>query len=122
MASQLFGDVCRGSGALLAGVVGRAMAIINCPECQRQVSTTAATCPGCGAPVPVAPPVAEPGPPPDSYAPHKKSAVLMVGVGLASLAFGLMDTHIWAVMLGLLLIGGGIVWSISAKVRSWWKP
>ena len=28
-----------------------AMALVNCPECQRQVSTSATTCPGCGHPL-----------------------------------------------------------------------
>jgi hypothetical protein len=36
------------------------MALIACPECGKQVSTQAATCPACGAPVPGSP--AAPGP------------------------------------------------------------
>lgn len=27
------------------------MALVNCPECQRQVSTSATACPGCGHPL-----------------------------------------------------------------------
>jgi hypothetical protein len=27
------------------------MALIHCPECNRQISSSAATCPGCGIPV-----------------------------------------------------------------------
>lgn len=27
------------------------MALMNCPECNKQVSSTAATCPNCGAPI-----------------------------------------------------------------------
>ena len=27
------------------------MALMNCPECDREVSTNAASCPGCGTPI-----------------------------------------------------------------------
>lgn len=27
------------------------MALINCPECNREISSSAATCPGCGTPI-----------------------------------------------------------------------
>jgi hypothetical protein len=40
------------------------MALINCSECGREVSTSAAACPHCGAPVKAATPPAIPPPPP----------------------------------------------------------
>jgi hypothetical protein len=30
------------------------MALINCPDCNKQVSSNAPTCPGCGAPIAIA--------------------------------------------------------------------
>lgn len=32
------------------------MALVNCAECNKEISDTATTCPGCGAPVSKAPP------------------------------------------------------------------
>ena len=37
------------------------MAMINCPECQRQVSDQATSCPGCGHPLKTAPAVSRGG-------------------------------------------------------------
>lgn len=58
------------------------MALIACPECGRQVSTQATACPGCGAPVAGAPPLAKP-----SASPPARSAriwlwIVGVPVGL----------------------------------------
>lgn len=72
------------------------MALIECPDCGRQVSTRAANCPGCGAPMEgpaVAPPrssAPEPEPslqPPEPIARHGRpdKRDLMIFLGLAGL-------------------------------------
>lgn len=37
------------------------MALINCPDCNKEISDKAPTCPGCGAPIGAAAPVHEKG-------------------------------------------------------------
>lgn len=57
------------------------MALVDCSECWRPVSTSAASCPGCGAPI-LAKPVA-------SVGPSKPSAIVKYGGGFVLIAAAL---------------------------------
>lgn len=85
------------------------MALTKCLECGHEVSTSAAACPNCGAPLkiaappPVAPPVAPPDPPLDKIEtppPEKRASGSrkwwFIGCGLLTLI---------AIVIGALLIG-----------------
>ena len=76
------------------------MALISCPECGKEVSDQAPTCPNCGAPIAR---TAQPQPPPPPAAPpqpaKKKTSCLTLGCAVA-LGVGL-------ILFIVALIGGG---------------
>src|ERR1700693_6036282 len=74
------------------------MALISCPQCARQVSDQAASCPGCGAPATGAPATA----PKDSafYAPYAEFAKTLrtwfVAYGIGAPVILLTNKELWA--------------------------
>ena len=96
--------------------------LTTCPECQGQVSSTAATCPKCGAPVSQR----------DTGTgtintvqltgkPLKAQVVWSQVTFWGGLVFALCAAHYtaWCV-LGWLVCVAGLAWYITTRVRIWW--
>lgn len=108
---------------------GIIMALINCPECNNQVSSTAAACPKCGAPIAEAQGSKSAGAPLTTTQETSKKlklqmifASIIFWVGLIWF-FGEMSTAnsgekpsdgaIWTLVIGL-------VWYLVTRFRIWW--
>ena len=98
------------------------MALIDCTECGKQVSSTAAACPGCGAPITEIRHVAAAGAPvatTQTTSKKLKKELLYSGfailVGVIWMLFG-GESSTWAILLTV----GGVIWAIRTKVRIWW--
>ncbi len=89
------------------------MALINCPDCGREVSDLASACPGCARPLQAAssaPVTIE-----QTSKPYKGAQV----VGVVLIFAGLIGTA-WSLGLGgLVACAGFCVW-ISARMGAWW--
>lgn len=106
------------------------MALTTCPDCRNEVSTMAATCPRCGAPLG---PATDRGPrsegPGDSAGlasrrrkVHTAIAALLVlgsSVGLSAQTGRAAGAGVLAIITGLLL-AVGLLYYIEARVRDWW--
>lgn len=66
------------------------MALINCPECNQQVSSQAKTCPKCGCPI---------------------SAPVSTGNSSTEMPF------VWRIVIGIILIGIAVIWMVSDAIR-----
>ena len=73
------------------------MALINCPDCQKQISATATSCVGCSRPIKV---------PGVSYTEK-----------MSQIQYDL--TFVWIMGLALLLIGAGCVWLYKYIIGSY---
>ncbi len=105
------------------------MALISCPECNNQVSSTAATCPQCGAPIAEAAGSKAAGAPLTTVQETSKrlkahiifsSIIFWIGVvwlfvGINAEKQGGEQSEIPGLMLFV-----GIVWYIATKFRIWW--
>ena len=106
------------------------MALIKCPECNHQVSNTAATCPQCGAPIAEAMGSKAAGAPLTTV--QETSKKLKIQIVIASIIFWI--GVVWLIggvvsanqgggepssMAGLLLFVG-IVWYMVTRFRIWW--
>ena len=95
------------------------MALIQCPECKKEISDKAVACPFCGNPSPIKQPVVI-GMPVEVELTNKKWkkrglwALLIIFVGIIFL--GSKDF----VGFGILLIFIGIITGISARIGAWW--
>lgn len=100
------------------------MAIMNCYECSNPVSSTAAACPHCGAPIAHT-----------NTTIQKTSKRLKLQYGLASGLFMIAfvwfivaivagagesdDTKIW-ITIPILMLLASTTWAITTKLRIWW--
>jgi uncharacterized membrane protein YvbJ len=108
------------------------MSLISCPECGNQISTLAAACPKCGAPVkkqagiPLdAPTVAATGL--TSKALRKQqlwAALLIIAATVAAIAIAhgpnSYSDRFWGVF-WLFALGLGVIWMVVIRVRVWWR-
>lgn len=102
------------------------MALIPCPECAREVSSTAAACPGCGAPIAARSESVATGTPLQTV--QETSKRLKSQILIASLMFwagaiwfftaGVNDGGM--VVVSLLLMIAGLAFYIGTKARIWW--
>lgn len=105
------------------------MALIKCPDCDKQVSTSAAACPNCGAPVKAARETKAAGAPltttqltSKKFKGQQVVAVLMIIVGAVWLSVYLGANANqgngagWAIL--TLLVG--MIWYIVIRIRTWW--
>lgn len=108
------------------------MALINCPDCNNQVSTSAVACPQCGAPI-------------AEYRQSEAAGVsltttqetskkfklhslisllsIFLGFALSMILMGEPGEKTEPSMMGLIpgiMIIGGIIWFIVTKFRIWW--
>lgn len=104
------------------------MALIPCAECGSQVSTQAAACPKCGAPVvPVLKAEQEAIGTPllttqlTSKA-LKKQQVLASLLVLVSIVGAFVGASAYPVLGALSVLGllGGLIWLLVVRVRTWW--
>ncbi len=79
------------------------MPLITCPECQKQVSDQAASCPGCGHPMRAAPPP----PPPPAHAPPAAPPVIVQAPARS-------NAGCWLIGCGVLLVGGILLALVGA--------
>lgn len=107
------------------------MALINCPECEKQVSDRAATCPNCGVGITTARETQAAGQHIQTM--QKTSKKLKMHLLMAALAsvLGLLlmliastsasaDFQMTGFAFGLLLAISGTVWLIGTRFRIWW--
>lgn len=105
------------------------MALINCPECSKQVSSKAPSCPNCGAPIASAVEIERAGAALTTV--QETSKRLKAHIVIAALLFwgGLIGVLVssgdagqppaYAPLLSLVTMGG-LTWYIVTKVRIWW--
>ncbi len=105
------------------------MALMNCPECNNQVSSTAASCPHCGAPIAEAIGRKAPGAPLTTIQGTSKRLKLHVilssivfWIGVVWLIVGINTAkegeQSSAVPVIFLLVG--VVWYVVTRYRIWW--
>lgn len=115
------------------------MPLIQCPDCQKQISDAAPTCPGCGRPMKAAPaplPFGAPGsgvmpaggPKPVVIEQTSKKlklqvllSVVCVLLSVVILVAGLGTQTTWISILGGLVFLGGLGWFIATRVLIWWQ-
>jgi hypothetical protein len=103
------------------------MALITCPDCSREVSDRAPTCPGCGAPIATSRDVDSVGTPLTTtqltskhLKAHALFGILLILVGLGFAWVAPPDTHpAWVIVTGL-LIPIGFIWWLTARIMTWW--
>lgn len=110
------------------------MALINCPDCNHQVSDAAPACPSCGRPIAGAAEAQAAGAPLQTVQETSKRLKAHTLLGwLLILAGGLMAWGATKAMetaeggnlgvvvaLGLYAMLGGLVWLIVTRIRIWW--
>jgi uncharacterized membrane protein YvbJ len=101
------------------------MALINCPECNHQVATSAAACPQCGAPIAGAKEAKASGAQLTTVQETSKRfkgqaliAMSMMGVGTVW-AVSALQTMGDTTTPGILL-GAGLLWYLVNRFRAWW--
>jgi len=105
------------------------MSLIHCPECNREISSSAATCPGCGTPIAAAADTLATGSPLTTIQETSKRfkvqllgawALFITGViwsfssAKAVAAGGEVNT------LPGFMVFGGVAWWVVTKFRIWW--
>ena len=102
------------------------MALTTCPDCQKDVSTSAASCPNCGAPVAAAAVEAKAAGA-QLTTTQGTSKKLKAQQLLATLA--VIVGVIWTMGeadsgsssgIGALILVGGFVWFVVVRIRMWW--
>lgn len=105
------------------------MALINCPECNNQVSSTAASCPHCGAPIAEA--TGRKAGRAQLTTIQETSKKLKLHVLLSSIVFWIgvvwlivginaakQDEELSAIPVILMFVG--VVWYVVTRYRIWW--
>lgn len=102
------------------------MPLMPCPECAREVSSTAVACPGCGAPIATRSETVAAGVPLQTV--QETSKRLKAHILISSLMFwagaiwfftaGVSDEGM--IVVSMLLMLGGLVYYIVTKSRIWW--
>jgi hypothetical protein len=101
------------------------MALTTCPDCQKDVSTSATSCPNCGAPVAAAAIEAKAAGAQltTTQGTSKKLkaqqlfATLAVIVGLV---WSMGGAESGSPVVGPLIMFSGLVWFIGVRIRIWW--
>ena len=109
------------------------MALINCPECEKQVSNIAATCPNCGAPIAEATGSKAAGVPlttiqktSKKFKGHIILSSFCVWIGLIWLLVGInaskqpLDQGNPQLIFPMILLFLGLIWYLITKIRIWW--
>jgi len=103
------------------------MALIQCPDCNKDVSTSAVSCPNCGAPISAAKETEAAGAPLTTTQSTSKKfkgqqviAVLMLLVGIFWLFGALSQEPVAPAGLPMTITLVGLVWFIIIRIRTWW--
>jgi len=100
------------------------MALQPCPECAREVSSSAAACPHCGHPVVAAQAVSIPGEPIVTTQATSKDikihTLLSVGLGIVGLLMA-MSPDPAAQTVGGVLLFVALSWYIGTRITKWWR-
>lgn len=110
------------------------MALINCKECQHQVSSKASSCPQCGAPIMEKEEVEGAGTRLFTTQETSKDLKVLVVWAYCIMLLGMLMTavtplwltahdHRWQLSdlsYGLCVILLGVVWQVINKIRIWW--
>jgi hypothetical protein len=105
------------------------MALIQCPECAKSVSTSATACPNCGAPIAVANEAKAAGAvlvttqaTSKKFKAQQLLSALMIIVGFVWLmTLGSQTSPSGAQgVIPVLLLLSGLIWFLVARVRAWW--
>jgi len=106
------------------------MALINCPDCNQQVSTNAVSCPKCGAPVAKAREFEAAGSPLTTTQETSKklklhtvfsSVLVIIGFMVLVLSAGVNKSNGGEPsVIPPIMVGVGVVWFIVTKVKIWW--
>ncbi len=103
------------------------MALINCPECDAQVSDVAESCPKCGYPIAQAKQVRNGVGKTQAiektskyYKIQQLNAALLAVVGVIMLVAGVGTGGVVVAVLGGLGTAAGLVWYIVASTGAWW--
>ena len=105
------------------------MALINCPECQKEVSTSAASCPHCGAPIANATEAKRAGAQltttqltSKKFKGQQVISVLMIIIGGVWLFTVLSQDPVPESGIGTptLILTVGLIWFVVVRIRSWW--
>lgn len=108
------------------------MALINCRECNREISNQAASCPQCGSPIAIAKESAAAGADlittqltSKKFKKHTLLAMLVAAVGLviSCSQFAAMDPEAdpsGSLLFGSLLLWVGGIWYVVTRIRIWW--
>jgi len=99
------------------------MVLINCPECSNQVSTAAASCPKCGAPIAsqsIGTPLATIQQTSKQLKVHIIFSSLAFWIGLFWFIFALASEQQTSSIIAIILLIVGMVWYLATKIRIWW--
>ena len=105
------------------------MALISCPECNNQVSSTAATCPKCGAPIAEAVGSKAAGAPLTTVQETSKklkvhiifsSIIFWVGVVWFFVGINAAEEGGAQPIFPGILVFIGLVWYVATRLRIWW--
>lgn len=106
------------------------MALINCPDCNNQVSTSAVACPQCGAPIAEARQAQAAGSQLTTTQETSKKLKLHTLISVGLIVVGLMVLALSASNARInggepsqfpaLMIVVGLVWYIATRFRIWW--
>lgn len=109
------------------------MALIECPECQRQVSDKAAACPQCGLPISLSS-GEENGNVVTTQQTSKglKEQIILSYLTMGGGVFVMFCTPLWMrakgyhfeggdLLYGFLVLLAGLIWMLVTKFRIWWN-
>lgn len=102
------------------------MALINCPDCNKQVSNNAPTCPGCGARIATDKESTGSGVQQlqtiQETSKQLKLQTLYSGLLIAAGAFGVFaaEPGSGGATVAAVVAGVGVLWYIATRYRIWW--
>jgi len=102
------------------------MALINCPECKREISDKASACPGCGAPVGVTANSEEVTTIQETGKGLKAQQAVAILLMIAGMAGCVMDPNGTGLSEGETSVGFwvfivGAVWFLIIRLNMWWE-
>ena len=102
------------------------MALINCPECTKEISNAAPACLNCGFPIRTAEDVHAVGTPLTTIQETSKKLKLHMLISVMSIIIGVVwmigedDALGGASLWPALLVGGGLFWYVVIRFQIWW--
>ncbi len=102
------------------------MALVSCPECNKEISNLAAACPHCGYPIEKSPTIPSPNKVTTVELTGKKwkrqqlTAALMIIFGVIFVMIAGSSGTRWLIIFSSLLIFFGFILFISSKISAWW--